>query len=60
METNNGYLTVEQVAEMLQVHQNTVYRWLENGKMKGALIGGTWRIRKLDIDAFFDQKPTEE
>jgi excisionase family DNA binding protein len=55
---NNGFLTVEQAAELLQVHPNTVYLWLQDGKLAGAKIGGTWRIRRSDIDAFWEKEGT--
>jgi len=55
MVQDTGYLTVDQVAELLQVHSNTIYLWLLSGKLPGAKIGDTWRIRKSDIDAFFEK-----
>ena len=37
-------LTVKEAAEKLKVHENTVYLWLETGKLKGIRFGGLWRI----------------
>lgn len=52
----NGFLTVNEVAEMLKVDIETVYRWLKTGKLPGAKVGGAWRIRKSDIDNMFEMK----
>ena len=49
-------LTASQVAKVLQIHVNTVYRLLAEGKIKGAYrIGNSWRIRsdKL-LDGYFE------
>lgn len=56
MNSNDGFLTVKQVTAILQVHYNTVYRWLKEGTLKGAFISGTWRIKRSDIDDLFENK----
>ena len=43
------YLTSKEVAQILKVHENTVWRWLSEGSLKGVKIGGTWRIRREDL-----------
>ena len=55
MSNSNGYLTIDQAAELLQVHYNTIYRWLTTGVLPGAKIGESWRIKRSDIEAFFDK-----
>jgi excisionase family DNA binding protein len=45
-------LTVEQAAELLQAHQQTVRRWLRDGKLKGRMPGGTklgYRIPESEV-----------
>lgn len=44
-------LTPNQVAEILQVHPDTVVRWLRDGILKGIKLGGVWRIRAADLEA---------
>lgn len=44
-------LTPNQVAEILQVHPDTVVRWLRDGTLKGIKVGGLWRIRARDLEA---------
>jgi excisionase family DNA binding protein len=49
-------LTPEQVAEYLQVHVETVRRWLRSGELRGVNLGGRarWRVRREDLQRFVD------
>lgn len=42
--------TVEQVANALQVSQMTIFRKLNNGKIKGVKIGTSWRISEEELE----------
>jgi excisionase family DNA binding protein len=55
MENNpmSEILTVEQVAEYLQLDPETVRRAARKGELPGARIGRRWRFRKEDLDALF-------
>jgi excisionase family DNA binding protein len=48
------YLTVEQVAERLQVSAWTVRRWLREGQLEGSHLGDRagWRVPEEAIDRF--------
>jgi len=46
--------TVRQVAEYLSVNERTVYRMAERGELPSFRVGGTWRFRREDIDAWID------
>jgi excisionase family DNA binding protein len=52
------YFTVPQVAERLQVHENTVRTWIYKRCLRAKLGTGTvrecWRIHERDLDAFID------
>lgn len=50
MEKNTFY-TVNEIAEILKVHQRTVFRYIKSGKLK-AVKTGQWRIKKEDFDKF--------
>ena len=52
------YLTVGQVAEQLDVHPNTVRRWLESGKLQAYRMGGCLLVRGRDVDKFIQPKET--
>ncbi len=48
-------LTVQQVADQLQVRPKTVREWLKSGQLKGVKIGGRqWRVKESDLQAFVD------
>ena len=55
---NERVLTVNQVAERLQVNVQTVRRWLRNGELIGTPIGGRtgWRVAESEIQAFLDRR----
>ncbi len=54
----DNLLTVQQVADMLQVHPETVRRWLRDGELDGTPLGGKsgWRIRRSRVEAFLMQR----
>ena len=51
---NERTLTVEEVAERLQVHPETVRRWLRDGKLQGTRLGrrAGWRITEAEYQRF--------
>jgi len=55
MTNNNDYLTLEQVADLLQVHYNTVYRWVALEKILPAIkVVRGWRVKRVDLDKFLE------
>jgi len=50
-------LTVLQVAAYLQVHQESVRRWLREGQLRGINLGGRggWRIRRDELERFIEE-----
>lgn len=44
------YLTPEQVAARLQMHPETVRRWLKEGLVRGVQRGRAWRIPESALD----------
>lgn len=49
----NRLLTVKEVADLCQVSPRTVFRWLSLGELAAVRIGNVTRIRKDDLEAFF-------
>lgn len=43
-------LTVRQVQELLKVDRITVYRMLQDGRLRGSKIGQQWRFSRSEID----------
>lgn len=45
------------VAKQLRVHERTVRRWMEDGKMPGArLPSGEWRVPKAQYEAWLRER----
>ena len=43
-------LSVEELAEYLGLKKQTIYNWLNQGKISGIKIGKVWRFDKSDIE----------
>lgn len=61
----DGFITVEEAAELLRIHPQTVRLWLRQGKLRGRLIGGRksgYRIPASEIDRLLspDGEPPAE
>jgi len=50
------YLTVSQVAELLQLSRKTVYRLTQQGHLPGVKVGGSWRFRLAAIDQVLESR----
>jgi excisionase family DNA binding protein len=48
------WLTVQQVADVLQVHEETVRRWIREGELPVLDLGrkAGYRIRPADLEAY--------
>lgn len=49
-------LTLKQVAEYLQLAEKTAYRLAADGKLPGFKVGGSWRFKQQDLDAWIEQQ----
>jgi len=54
------WLTVEEIVDLLKVHEQTVRRWLRDGQLRGVLLGrkAGYRIRESDLEAFLGARDT--
>jgi excisionase family DNA binding protein len=52
-----GLLTLKEAAEKLRLSSRTVRGYVQRGEIKGRIIGGRWRFRRADLDAFFENAP---
>lgn len=43
-------MTPKQVAEYLQLHPMTIYRYINQGKLPAAKIGGRYRIKRESVE----------
>lgn len=49
-------LTIKEVSAYLKITEKTAYRLTAEGKIPGFKVGGAWRFRKQEIDAWIDER----
>jgi excisionase family DNA binding protein len=52
-------LTLREAAEVLRLSTRTVREYVKRGEISGKLIGKRWRFRRADLDAFFENAPSQ-
>lgn len=52
--------TVEEVANVLQLHKKTIIDWLESKELIGVYINSEWRILGEDLYEFLQRHKTEK
>lgn len=50
-------LTLKEAAQVLHLSTRTLRDYLKRGEIEGRIIGGRWRFRRADLDAFFENAP---
>ena len=50
-------LTLREAAEVLRLSTRTVREYVQRGEIEGRVIGGRWRFKRADLDAFFANAP---
>ena len=51
------YYTVAQIAEMLDIHEKTIQRYIREGKLNASKVGKSWRISGHDLSVFVSSNP---
>jgi excisionase family DNA binding protein len=54
------YLTARDVQKILKVDRITIYRMLNDGRLKGTKIGQQWRFLRRDVDHLLSDEPEPE
>ena len=49
-------LTVSQVSKLLKLHQRTIYKLAQNGKIPARRLGKSWRFLKAAITKSFEKR----
>lgn len=52
-------LTLREAADVLRLSTRTLREYLQRGEIEGRIIGGRWRFRRADLDAFFEDAPSK-
>ena len=51
-------LTVEEIAQQLRVHVETVRSWIRSGELDAIDVGGKYRIYRADLNDFLERRRT--
>lgn len=49
-------LTLKEVALYLKLAEKTAYRLAAQGKLPGFKVGGSWRFKKVDVEAWIEER----
>lgn len=52
-ELTDSYYTIQEVADILKVHHQTVRKMIREGRLPAEQMGTVWRIRKDDLEKVF-------
>ena len=55
----NDILTLEEVAELLKVSTKTLYRLINEKKLKASKLGRSWRITKSSIYEYLEKNSNQ-
>jgi len=56
----NKWLTIDQIADYLQVSKEKIYKICQKGKMPVSKVGGQWRFDLNEVDAWVRQQRPEK
>lgn len=49
-------LTLKEVAAYLKLAEKTAYRLASEGKLPGFKVGGSWRFKRKDLEAWIEKQ----
>ena len=49
------FMSIEEVADMLGVNYQLIYRLVRSGELRAARIGRVYRVAQADLDAYLEQ-----
>ena len=52
MSIENGYMSLEEVADMLGVTYQLIYRLVRSGELPAVRLGKLYRVSKTDLDSY--------
>jgi len=55
IQENKTWYTIQELAQTISVSQNTIWHWINNGKLRSTRYGQRHRIDKADWQACFDR-----
>ena len=58
MPTDESFLTVQEVADLMRVSTMTVYRLIKAGELRAARVGRSYRLREREVAAYLERELT--
>jgi excisionase family DNA binding protein len=49
-------INIDELADYLKLKKQTIYNWLNQGKISGIKVGGVWRFERKDIDSWIKSR----
>jgi len=49
-------IDVDELADYLKLKKQTIYNWLNQGKISGIKVGGVWRFDRKEIDVWLKSR----
>lgn len=56
---NDPILTLKEVAAYLKLAEKTAYRLASEGKLPGFKVGGSWRFKHEDLEAWIEENKSK-
>lgn len=50
------FFTLGEIAKMLKLNQQTLRRYVREGKLKAARFGREYRVREDDLNEFYEER----
>lgn len=50
MQTDDRWLSVDEIGEHLGVSKDSVYGWVSTGRMPGHRVGRLWKFKRAEVD----------
>jgi excisionase family DNA binding protein len=60
MEQLERWLSVNEIGEHLGVSKETVYRWLDKGKIPAKRVGKLWKFKASEVDRWIENDGADE
>ena len=51
---DSDIMTMKEVAEYLKINEKTAYRLASEGKLPGFKVGGSWRFKRSEVNAWIE------
>ena len=49
-------MNIDELANYLRLQKQTIYNWLNQGKISGLKVGGVWRFDRKEVDVWLRSK----